>query len=128
MQNENTRLASVVRSYGLGSSILSAACAGAMIAAPRRLSRYLSLPRSDRLIRLLAARDLLIGATLLNGTMRRRGLAMRSIADATDAALILTRDRDSKLTSRSTLMKVALAVTGAVCALALALTPRSPDA
>jgi hypothetical protein len=42
--------------------MLSAACAGAMIVAPRRLASYLSLPQSAPLIRLLAARDLLIGA------------------------------------------------------------------
>jgi hypothetical protein len=107
--------------------MLSAACAGAMIVAPRRLASYLSLPQSAPLIRLLAARDLLIGATLLNDALRQQGLAMRGISDATDAALILTRPGIGQRASRASAIKAGLALTGAVCALGLALTSRGAE-
>jgi hypothetical protein len=128
MQNHGTKLASVRNKYGLVSSMLSAACAGAMILAPRRLASYLSLPQNPALIRLLAARDLLIGATLLNDALRHQGLAMRGVADATDAALILARPGLGQRASRASTIKAALALTGAVCALGLALTSRGADA
>ena len=118
MQIQNTTFASFRRSYGLVSAVLSAASAGAMILAPRQTSRYLSLPTNARLVRSLAARDLFIGATLLNETLRQRGLAMRGIADATDAALILAGGGRSSPASK---VKAALALAGAVGALTLAL-------
>jgi hypothetical protein len=92
------------------------------------LARYLSLPQSAPLVRLLAARDLLIGATLLNDALRQQGLAMRGISDATDAALILARPGLGQRASRASTVKAALALTGAVCALGLALTSRGAEA
>jgi hypothetical protein len=128
MQLQSTKLASVRKGYGLVSSVLSAACAGAMIAAPLRLASYLSLPQSPQLIRWLAARDLVIGATLLNDTLRQRGLAMRGVADATDAALILARPGLGRRRSRAATVKATLALSAAVCALGLALISRRAEA
>lgn len=128
MQRQNSTLASLRKGYGLVSSVLSAACAGAMIAAPLRSASYLSLPPNRSLVRLLAARDLIIGATLLSDALRQQGLAMRGIADATDAALILTRTSRWQPPSRASTFKGALAMAGAFAALGLALTRRGAEA
>jgi hypothetical protein len=128
MQTQNTRLASVGKGYGLISAVLSAACASAMIVAPRRLASYLSLPRNTQLVRLLAARDIFIGATLLSDALRRPGLAMRGIADATDAALMLAPPGIGQRRTRASTTKAVLALTGAVCALGLTLTSRRAEA
>jgi hypothetical protein len=77
---------------------------------------------------LLAARDLVIGATLLSDALRQQGLAMRGVADATDAALILARPGIGQRRSRASTMKAALALTGAICAVGLALTSRGAEA
>jgi hypothetical protein len=74
--------------YALSLGLLSLACGGAMLAAPRLLGAVFSLPRNRTLIRLLGARDLLIGSALLVPRSRRLALALRSLADTGDGVLI----------------------------------------
>jgi ABC-type iron transport system FetAB permease component len=112
----------------LGYSVLSAAFAGAMLAAPRQLSELLSLPVRPRHVRWLAARDLVIGATLLKSSMRRRGLAMRSIADATDAALMLLSLGERRRRAARHTAKAAIALVSAASALGLALKAHAQEA
>lgn len=71
-------------------ALLSVACGGAMLAAPRLFGALFSLPRSRTLILLLGARDVLIGSALLVPSSRRVALTLRALADTSDGVMIAT--------------------------------------
>lgn len=77
---------SEARTLSIG--LLSVACGGAMLAAPRLFGALFALPRSRTLVLALGARDLLIGSALLVPASRRVGLALRALADTADGAMI----------------------------------------
>lgn len=68
--------------------VLSVLSGAAMLVAPRTMARAYGLPRSAALVRVLGARDVVIGALLLGGATRP-GLLGRSASDALDVALML---------------------------------------
>jgi len=83
--------------YALSLGLLSLACGGAMLAAPRLFGALFTLPRNRTLVQLLGARDVLIGGALLVPASRRLALALRSLADTGDGVMIATeiaRDQD----------------------------------
>jgi hypothetical protein len=83
--------------YALSLGLLSLACGGAMLAAPRLFGALFMLPRHRTLVQLLGARDVLIGSALLVPASRRLALALRSLADTGDGVMIATeiaRDKD----------------------------------
>jgi|SRR6478735_637444 len=102
--------------------LLSVACGGAMLAAPRLFGALFSLPRSRSLVLLLGARDLLIGSALLLPASRRLGLVLRALADTSDAVMIgsqLARKNTTRLRGA-----VALGVAGLSAATSLHLALR----
>jgi hypothetical protein len=108
--------------YALSLGLLSLACGGAMVAAPRLFGALFSLPRSRTLVQLLGARDVLIGSALLVPRSRRLALALRSLADTSDGVMIaseIARDR-----SKAVRGGFSLAVAGLSAATAMRLVLR----
>ena len=77
-----------INPYTLSLGLLSVACGGAMLVAPRLFGALFSLPERRALVRLLGACDLVIGGAVLAPATRRVGLVLRSLADASDSAMI----------------------------------------
>jgi hypothetical protein len=116
---------SSVDAYSLCLGLLSVACGGAMLAAPRLFGAVFALPASRSLVRLLGARDLLIGGALLAPSSRRVGLVLRSLSDTGDGMMIATemaRDRTNVVHGG-----IALAVAGLSAATSIWLALRSPQ-
>jgi hypothetical protein len=72
----------------IGIGALSIACGVGMLVAPRLFATMFSLPRERGLIRVLGARDVLIGSALAFPRTRSLGLRLRSVADMGDGLLI----------------------------------------
>lgn len=109
-----------IHPYTLSLGLLSLACGGAMLFAPRVLGGLFMLPANRSLIRLLGARDVLIGSALLIPASRRVGLALRSLADAGDGVLIATEvARDKRRVARGG-FSIAVAGFSALTAMRLA--------
>jgi len=101
----------------LSFGLFSLACGGAMIAAPRLLGTLFSLPRNRTLVRLLGARDVLIGSALLVPASRRLGLALRALADTSDGLMIareVARENTTRVRGAFLLTVAALSATTAL--------------
>lgn len=108
-----------IHPYAVGLGLMSVICGGAMLAAPRASRLLYGLPASRTLLRLLGARDVLIGSALLFRTTRRVGLSLRSLADASDSALIASEiARDPRKAVRGGI-SIALAALSAVTSMRL---------
>ena len=101
--------------------LLSVACGGAMLAAPRLFGALFSLPRNRSLVLLLGARDVLIGGALLVPASRRTGLALRALADASDGAMIASVVARKNTTRLHGALSVVVAAASAATAMRLAL-------
>jgi hypothetical protein len=111
--------ASDARTLGFG--LLSLACGGAMIAAPRLFGPLFSLPRNRTLVRLLGVRDVLIGSALLVPASRRLGLALRALADTGDGVMIANELARKGTTRVRGAFSLAVAALSATASLRLAL-------
>jgi len=106
-----------IHPYTLGLGLFSVICGGAMLLAPRASGSLYAMPRSRTLLRLLGARDVLIGSALLFPATRSLGLALRSLADASDGTLIaceIVRSPSSALRGGVSLALAALSATSAM--------------
>jgi hypothetical protein len=84
---ETTRVDTTVRALGTLSI-----CSGlSMLCVPATMSNVYALPKQKGLVRLLGARDVAIGALLLQEDKQRLGLKLRMAADAFDGFLIAGR-------------------------------------
>ena len=98
-----------------------------MLAAPRLFGRLFVLPESRKLIRLLGARDLVIGSALLVSPSRRLALVLRCLADTTDGLMIATEIAGDTTRRVHGGLSLAIAALSATTAGRLALrTPRLP--
>ena len=75
----------------LGSLTLVSGCAMAL--APIAMARAYGLPARPGLIRALGARDVLVGAALLEPSSARSATLLRGLSDALDAVLIASEAR-----------------------------------
>jgi hypothetical protein len=75
---------------------LSIASGLAMVCAPTVMARAYGLPRRPMLVRLLGARDVLIGVGLVSETGRRVGRLARAASDSVDVSLIASRSLRSE--------------------------------
>jgi hypothetical protein len=112
---------STIHPYTLSLGLLSVACGGAMLFAPRALGALFTLPPSRTLIRLLGARDVLIGGALLVPASRRLGLVLRSLADTGDGVLIGTEVARGRRDAARGSFSMAVAGLSALTAMRLAL-------
>jgi hypothetical protein len=123
-QLEETRLGgSEARALSIG--LLSLACGGALLAAPRLFGALFSLPRSRTLALLLGARDVLIGGALLLPASRRVGLALRAMADTGDGVMIASEVARKNTTPLRGAFSLAVAGLSAALSMRLALRDAS---
>jgi hypothetical protein len=83
-------------SAGAASKMFAIASLGSgalLVLAPQRMGKLYGLPRSRSLLRLLGARDVLIGALQSRPKARRFGALARACSDLGDAVLIAEEAR-----------------------------------
>src|SRR4051794_6571654 len=93
MSNANppTKRDNTAEACTLSLGLLSVACGGALLVAPRLFGALFSLPSNRPLLRLLGARDVLIGRAILAPASRHTGLLLRSASDTIDGVMIATQ-------------------------------------